>query len=92
MKFIHSDKQIPPAIINVNQRGTLTLPKHLRCALGLEGGGVLMAAPADDGSVVLRAAVAFPVELYSERRIAEFDRADAALGRHLAARARRSAR
>lgn len=83
---------LPPATITVNPRGTLTLPKSLRRSLGLEHGGVLMAAPAPDGSVVLKATVAFPIEIYTQERLAEFDQADAALGRHLTAKTRRGAR
>jgi bifunctional DNA-binding transcriptional regulator/antitoxin component of YhaV-PrlF toxin-antitoxin module len=92
MKITLTEKQVLPATITVNQRGTLTLPKHLRHVLGMDRGGVLMAGPAEHGGIVLRAAVAFPVEMYSDRRIAEFDQADAALGRRLAAKPRRTAR
>jgi len=81
-----------PATITMNQRGTLTLPKHLRQALGMERGGVLMAVPAEDGGIILRTAVAFPIELYSDRRMAEFDRADADLGRRLASKPGRTAK
>ncbi len=60
----------------------MTLPKALRKALGVDKGGVVMASAEDDG-IVLHPAVAFPIELYSDARIAEFDAADAALARHL---------
>ena len=70
------------ATIQVNQRGSLTLPKALRKLLGIEKGGVVMAEDAPEG-IVLKPAVAFPVEMYGDERIAEFDRADQELARHL---------
>jgi bifunctional DNA-binding transcriptional regulator/antitoxin component of YhaV-PrlF toxin-antitoxin module len=71
--------------IQINKRGSLTLPKRLRKTLGLENGGVVIAEPLDQG-ILLKPAVAFPIELYSDSRIAEFDKADAELDRYLSAK------
>lgn len=60
----------------------MTLPKSLRKMLGVEKGGVVMISAEKEG-IVLRPAVAFPVELYSDARIAEFDAADAELAKHV---------
>jgi len=68
--------------IQINARGTLTLPKPLRRSLGLENGGLVVAEAAAEG-VLLKPGVAFPVELYSEERVAEFAGAEAELARHL---------
>lgn len=70
------------ATIQINQRGTLTLPIELRKRLGLERGGVVMVEESGDG-VVLKPAVAFPIEIYSEDRIKEFEKEDARLRAHL---------
>lgn len=59
----------------------MTLPKPLRTALGVGRGGVVMAELSENG-VVLHPAVAFPIEMYSDARIKEFDDADAALRKH----------
>lgn len=61
----------------------MTLPKALRKTLGVDKGGVVLAS-AEDGGIVLLPAAAFPVEIYSDSRIAEFDAADAELALHLA--------
>lgn len=61
----------------------MTLPKPLRKALGVDKGGVVMASAGSDG-IVLHPAVAFPIELYSDSRIAEFDDADAELAKKVA--------
>ncbi len=76
------------ATIQVNKRGSLTLPKALRKSLGIEKGGMVMVEDAPEG-IILKPAVAFPVEMYDDKRIAEFERADQALARHLKPKARR---
>ena len=73
------------AILKMNSRGTLTLPKALRNMLGLNNGGTLMCSLREDG-VVLQPAKTYPVEMYNgypieiytDERIAEFDAEDAA--------------
>ena len=70
------------ATIQINSRGTLTLPKALRRAIGLDQGGMVVAETYEEG-IVLRPCVTFHIELYTDERVAEFDAADAELGRHL---------
>jgi AbrB family looped-hinge helix DNA binding protein len=60
-------------VININDRGTLTLPKELRQRLGLHAGGQLVAEDTAEG-VLLRTGVTFPVEIYTDKRLAEFQR------------------
>ncbi len=60
----------------------MTLPKSLRNVLGVDCGGVVMADVTKEG-IVLHPAVAFPIELYSDDRVAEFDAADAVLAKHI---------
>jgi len=68
--------------IQINTRGTLTLPKPMRQALGLTKGGVVVAETSIDG-IVLKPSVTFPIEIYTDERIAEFDKAELELTRHL---------
>ena len=65
----------------------MTLPKELRKQLGVDAGGVVMASVSQDG-IVLHPAVAYPIEMYSDERIAEFDQAEQELARHRAGRRR----
>ena len=60
-------------VININERGTLTLPKEMRLRLGVSANAQVIAEETDDG-ILLRAGVTFPVEIYSDRRVAEFRR------------------
>jgi bifunctional DNA-binding transcriptional regulator/antitoxin component of YhaV-PrlF toxin-antitoxin module len=60
-------------VININDRGTLTLPKAMRRRLGVDGSAQVLAEETE-GGILLRPGVTFPVELYSEKRLAEFRR------------------
>ena len=71
--------------IQVNSRGSMTLPKPLREKLGVGAGGLIVAEATDLG-IVLQPAATFPIEIYSDERIAEFDEADAALNQRLPSR------
>ena len=74
--------------IQINERGGLTLPKELRRRLGLERGGVVMAEISDEG-ILLRPAVAFPIEIYSDARVSEFDEEEESLKSHLEGKRRK---
>lgn len=69
--------------IQISERGVMTLPKPLRRTLGVEKGGIVMVDVEENG-VVLRPAAAFPIELYTDDRVAEFDEADRELAKRLA--------
>ena len=60
-------------VININGRGTLTLPKSLRQRLGLKNAGQIVAEETREG-ILLRSGATFPVEIYGEKRLAEFAR------------------
>jgi AbrB family looped-hinge helix DNA binding protein len=55
----------------VGKRGTIVVPAKLRQRYGLEEGALVIAEPRDDG-ILLRPAVAVPVEVYTPERRAEF--------------------
>ena len=67
------------AILKVNSRGTMTLPKKLRTALGVGDGGTLMCSY-QGCDVVLQPTKIYPIEMYTDERIAEFDQADREIG------------
>ena len=62
-----------PTKVKISERGSLTLPKSLRQALGLKGESVLVVEPVPDG-ILLKAEKTFRVEIYSDDRIAEFEK------------------
>jgi antitoxin PrlF len=71
--------------IQINARGSLTLPKPLRKKLGLEKGGFVIAEVSEQG-IFLKPALAFPIEMYSDSRVAEFNEAESELKNHLVKR------
>jgi len=68
--------------VTVTSRGVVTLPARLRKALGLKPEDQLIAETTAEG-LLLRPAVTLPVEVYTEKRIREFDAAEAELDRAL---------
>lgn len=60
-------------LVKLGRRGQVSIPQALLRSLGLEGEGWLIAEPGDNGAIVLRPAGVYPIELYSDERIAEFD-------------------
>lgn len=63
------------ATITVTDRGVVTLPLGLRKAMGIKADDTLIAETTPDG-LLLRPAVTLPVEIYTEKRIREFDEAE----------------
>jgi len=74
--------------VTVTSRGVVTLPAKLRRTLGLKADDLLIAETTPEG-LLLRPAVTLPVEIYSEKRIREFDEAEAALAKVLPRRKQR---
>lgn len=64
-------------LIKLGKKGQVFIPAALLSRLGLSDGSTLIAETTEDGAVVLRPAAVYPVELYSEQRIREFEKADA---------------
>lgn len=68
--------------LTVTSRGVVTLPAKLRRALGLKADTQLIAETTPEG-LLLRPAVTLPIEIYSDKRIREFDEAEAELDEFL---------
>jgi antitoxin PrlF len=71
------------ATLTVTSRGVVTLPAKLRQAMGLKADDQLIAETTPEG-LLLRPAVTLPVEIYSDKRVAEFDEAEAELAKAMA--------
>jgi AbrB family looped-hinge helix DNA binding protein len=70
------------ATVTVTSRGVVTLPARLRTALGIKPDDQLIAETTAEG-LLLRPAVTRPVEVYTEKRIREFDATEGELHRAL---------
>ena len=68
--------------VTVTSRGVVTLPAKLRRELGVKPDDQLIAETTPEG-LLLRPAVTLPIELYSDKRIREFDRGEGELDKVL---------
>ena len=64
-------RRTPSETSKVGKRGTVVIPSKLRKRFGIEEGTLIIAEEYGDG-ILIRPAVAVPVETYSPDRIAEF--------------------
>ncbi|MBC5766401.1 AbrB/MazE/SpoVT family DNA-binding domain-containing protein [Ramlibacter albus] len=64
------------AKVTINGRGVITLPAKLRNELGLKADDLLIAETVPEG-LLLRPAVALPIEIYTDERVREFDEGEA---------------
>ena len=55
----------------VGKRGAIVVPARMRKKFGIEEGSLVIAEERDDG-ILIRPAVAVPVEIYTPARITEF--------------------
>ena len=76
------------ATVTMTSRGVVTLPAKVRREMGLKADDQLIAETTPEG-LLLRPAVTLPIEIYSKKRIREFDEAEAELDRVLRRRSKR---
>ncbi len=72
----------------INDRGVITIPSALRQLLGLKGNDEVILEDTG-GGILMRPAISVPLEVYTEERIQEFARDDAAIGAYLPKRKRK---
>lgn len=68
--------------LTISSRGVVTLPAKLRQAVGITGDDQLIAEATSEG-ILLRPAITLPVELYTPKRVQEFDEEEAAVAKLL---------
>ncbi|MFV2072446.1 MAG: AbrB/MazE/SpoVT family DNA-binding domain-containing protein [Thermoanaerobaculales bacterium] len=56
----------------LGKKGQISIPKAVLEQLGLEAEAILLVEATADGSILLRPAGVYPIELYSDARVAEF--------------------
>lgn len=62
--------------IKLGKKGQVSIPKGILKRLGLEGDVTLLVDTTSEGAIVLRPAAVYPIEIYSDKRVREFDAAD----------------
>jgi AbrB family looped-hinge helix DNA binding protein len=62
--------------IRLGKKGQLSLPAAVLRKMGIQGAATLLIETTDDGAVILRPAAVYPVEIYTEARMKEFEAAN----------------
>ena len=63
-------------MVRLGKKGQVSIPRSVLKRLGIEGEVPLLVEATADGAILLRPAGVYPIEIYSEERIREFDKAD----------------
>jgi len=61
-------------LVKLGKKGQLTIPKSILRAAGITDETPMLVESTGDGAIVLRQAGVYPLELYSEERIREFEK------------------
>ena len=59
-------------LVKLGKKGQVSLPKAVLQQAGISGETPLLVDVMDDGAIVLRQAGVYPIEIYSDERIASF--------------------
>jgi AbrB family looped-hinge helix DNA binding protein len=63
-------------LVKLGKKGQVSIPKAVLKKLGLEHEAALLVDITPDGSIILRPAGIYPIEIYGEQRLTEFEQAD----------------
>lgn len=63
-------------LVRLGKKGRVSIPKAVLKKLGLEHEATLLVEVTSDGSIMLRPAGVYPIEVYSDKRLREFEEAD----------------
>lgn len=59
--------------VKIGSKGQVSIPRRALEAAGMAPGNQVIVEPDADGSIRLRPAAIYPIEMYSDDRIAEFE-------------------
>ena len=85
-------------LVKLGKKGQLTIPRSILNKIGVADETPMLIDATPDGAIVLRQAGVYPIELYTDERIAEFARENAipddlaARAQTLASKARKKSR
>ena len=61
-------------LVKIGKKGQITIPKSILKAIGIADDVPLLVETTGDGAIVLRQAGVYPIELYTDARIQEFEK------------------
>lgn len=59
-------------LLKIGKKGQVTIPRSILKAAGMPEEARVVVEATKDGAIVLRQALVYPVEVYTEERLAEF--------------------
>jgi bifunctional DNA-binding transcriptional regulator/antitoxin component of YhaV-PrlF toxin-antitoxin module len=63
-------------LVKLGKSGQVSIPRSVLRRLGISGEQAFLVDTTPDGAIVLRQAGVYPIEIYSDERLREFDEAD----------------
>ena len=63
-------------LVKLGKSGQVSIPRAILRRLGISGEQAFLVDTTPDGAIVLRQAGVYPIEIYSDERVREFDEAD----------------
>jgi AbrB family looped-hinge helix DNA binding protein len=63
-------------LVKVGKKGQVSIPRSVLRRLGIEGDVFMVVDTTADGGILLRQAGVYPLEVYSDDRLREFEEAD----------------
>jgi bifunctional DNA-binding transcriptional regulator/antitoxin component of YhaV-PrlF toxin-antitoxin module len=64
-------------LVKLGKSGQVSIPRAVLRRLGITGEQAFLVETTADGAIVLRQAGVYPIEMYSDDRVTEFETADA---------------
>jgi len=64
-------------LVKLGKKGQVTIPRAILRSVGLTGDDPLLVETTPEGAILLKPAAVYPVEIYSDQRVAEFQRENA---------------
>ena len=63
-------------LVKLGRKGQVSIPKSVLKRLGIEGDVFMLLETTPDGGILLRQTGVYPLEIYSDERLREFERED----------------
>jgi AbrB family looped-hinge helix DNA binding protein len=63
-------------LVKVGSKGQVSIPRAILDRLGIQKETPMLVELTEDGAILLRQAGVYPLEIYSDERIREFEKAD----------------
>ncbi len=64
-------------LVKLGKKGQVTIPRAILRSVGLTADAPLLVQASPDGAIVLRPAAVYPIEIYSDERVEEFEHENA---------------